>query len=103
MRHIPKPRFRSVFSTLGLVAFAFSSIACAAEQGPECKAFVVCVSEFDTLRQTETNVDRFLPEGACWGGEKGAAVCEAACRRGIVLLHQQEAALTCKTARGGAL
>ena len=71
-------------------------VACGrAEQGPECKAFVECVAAVDVLRSTTTNVDRFVPDGACWGGAKGAAVCESACRRGVVLLHQQEPQLVC--------
>ncbi len=92
------PRFffaasASVLSTL--------FVACGgAEQGPECKAFVECVVAVDVLRSTQTNVDRFLPDGACWSGRKGAAVCESACRRGVVLLHEQEPKLTCN--EGGA-
>ncbi len=76
-------------------------VACGgAEQGPECKAFVECVAAVDFLRSTQTNVERFLPDGACWDGPKGAAVCESACRRGVALLHEQEPELTCNT--GGA-
>lgn len=82
------------------VAFAGLSLlsGCgAAEQGPHCRAFVDCVAEFDGLRGTQTNVDRFLPAGSCWEGEKGAAVCENACRRGVPVLKQQEPALLCET------
>ncbi len=65
------------------------------EQGPECKAYLACVEEFDALRGTKTNVDRFLPEGACWGGDKGAEVCESSCRRGVPVLRAQEPRLAC--------
>lgn len=100
---VRQTHLRGIIGRIGFVVSVLLGFGCGAEQGPECKAFVVCVEELDSLRNTETNVDRFLPGGACWGGEKGAAVCEAACRRGVVLLHQQEASLTCKTARGGTL
>jgi hypothetical protein len=71
------------------------------EQGPDCRAFVACVQELDTLRSTRTNVDRFLPAGACWEGSKGAAVCESACRRGIPVLRTQEPRLSCASAASG--
>ncbi|MBK6697267.1 MAG: hypothetical protein IPG50_34525 [Myxococcales bacterium] len=70
------------------------------EQGPECRAFVACVKEADTVRGTVTNVDRFLPSGACWGGEKGAAVCESACRRGVPVLRAQEPRVACASGEG---
>lgn len=97
------PKMGRMVSSVAGVALLLTCAACGAEQGPECKAFVACVEEFDTLRNTDTNVDRFLPDGACWNGDKGAAVCELACRRGVILLHQQENRLTCKTARGDTL
>lgn len=81
-----------------MAAFFLLATGCSAEQGPECKAFVACVAELDGIRSTQTNVDRFLPDGACWNVEKGAAVCESACRRGMSLLHEQEPSLTCKGA-----
>ena len=66
------------------------------EQGPECRAFVACVGAADAERGTQTNVDRFLPDGACWDGVKGAAVCESSCRRGIPVLRKQEPNITCE-------
>jgi hypothetical protein len=91
----------SFFLAVSAAALSTLLVACGrAEQGPECKAFVECVAAVDVLRSTQTNVDRFLPDGACWGGQKGAAVCESACRRGVVLLHEQEPQLTCN--QGGA-
>lgn len=89
-------QLRRFFIAASASAMPALLVACAgAEQGPECKAFVECVAAVDVLRSTQTNVDRFLPDGACWGGKKGAAVCESACRRGVVLLHEQEPRLTC--------
>jgi hypothetical protein len=65
------------------------------EQGPHCRAFIACVADYDEMRGTRTNVDRFLPGGSCWEGEKGAEVCENACRRGIPVLRQQQPELAC--------
>lgn len=67
-----------------------------AEQGPQCRAYIECVRQADAERDTVTNVDRFLSDGACWDGTKGAAVCESACRRGIPVLRGQEPAITCE-------
>lgn len=93
--------FRRAIRAISAVAAWTLLVACRrAEQGPECKAFVECVAALDVLRSTQTNVDRFLPDGACWNGRKGAAVCESACRRGVALLHEQEPELTCH--EGGA-
>ncbi len=66
-----------------------------AEQGPECRAFLACVAKLDALKSTQTNVSRFLPEGACWGSDKSARVCESSCRRGVVQLLSQEPLLSC--------
>ena len=68
---------------------------CGAEQGPECRAFVACVAKLDAVKLTQTNVSRFLPEGACWGSDKSARVCESSCRRGVVQLLVQEPLLSC--------
>lgn len=89
-------QLRRFFLAVSAVAQSTLLVACGrAEQGPECEAFVECVTAVDVLRSTTTNVDRFLPDGACWGGTKGAEVCESACRRGVVLLLQQEPQLVC--------
>ncbi len=89
-------QFRRFFIAVSACALPTLLGACGrAEQGPECKAFIACVAALDVLRSTQTNVDRFLPDGACWGGPKGAAVCESSCRRGVLLLHEQEPQLTC--------
>lgn len=82
--------------SLAATFWALLCASCGAEQGPECKAFVSCVGELDVLHGTHTNVDRFLPEGACWGSDKGAEVCESACRRGIPRLREQEPQLSCQ-------
>lgn len=68
---------------------------CGAEQGPECRAFVACVAKLDAVKLTQTNVSRFLPEGACWGSDKSAQVCESSCRRGVIQLLAQEPLLAC--------
>ena len=93
--------FRWNLLAISALAVCTLPVACGgAEPGPECQAFVECVAAVDVLRSTQTNVDRFLPDGACWSGPKGAAVCESSCRRGVVLLHEQEPQLTCN--EGGA-
>jgi hypothetical protein len=69
-----------------------------AEQGPHCRAYVDCVRQADAQRGSVTNVDRFLADGACWDGVKGAAVCESSCRRGIPVLQKQEPAIACEAA-----
>lgn len=71
------------------------SLGCGTEQGPECRAFVACVAKLDSLKSTQTNVARFSPEGACWGSDKSARVCESACRRGVGQLLSQEPLLAC--------
>lgn len=89
-------QLRRVFIAGSASALSMLLVACGrVEQGPECEAFVECVAALDVLRSTRTNVDRFLPDGACWGGAKGGAVCESSCRRGVVLLREQEPELTC--------
>jgi hypothetical protein len=80
---------------VSLTATALISGCAEAEQGPHCRAYVECVRQADAERDTVTNVDRFLPDGACWDGTKGAAVCESSCRRGIPVLRGQEPAITC--------
>jgi hypothetical protein len=66
------------------------------EPGRFCNAYVDCVRGFDTERGTTTNVDRFVDGGACWDGQKGADVCEMACKRGIPVLTRQEPTLDCE-------
>lgn len=79
-----------------LFAFCISILSgCGAEQGPDCRAFVACVAKLDALKSTQTNVSRFLPQGACWGSEKSAQVCESSCRRGVAQLLIQEPLLSC--------
>ncbi len=92
---MPIPFRRSFDAILASAVVTLVAACGGAEQGPECKAFVECVAALDALRSTQTNVDRFLPDGACWNGTKGAGVCESSCRRGVVLLHEQEPQLTC--------
>ncbi len=100
MVRMPAPFRRTILAISAAALWMLLGACRGAEQGPECKAFVECVGALDVLRSTQTNVDRFLPDGACWKGPKGAAVCESACRRGVALLHEQEPALTCN--KGGA-
>ena len=90
----------SVQTWLG-VAFALAATSACSDvaQGPECRAFVACVKEADVRRGTVTNVDRFLPDGACWNGSKGAEVCENACRRGVPVLRRQESVACVTEAR----
>ena len=89
-------RVSSIPTWLGVALALAAAPACSdVEQGPGCRAFVACVKEADALRGTATNVDRFLPDGACWNGSKGAAVCESACRRGVPVLRAQESRLAC--------
>jgi hypothetical protein len=87
---------RTLPTWVGVALALAAAPACAnVEQGPECRAFVACVKEADALWGTDTNVERFLPNGACWNGSKGAAVCEDACRRGVPVLRAQESRLAC--------
>lgn len=72
-----------------------AATGCGAAQGPDCRAFVACVAKLDALKLTQTNVSRFLPEGACWGSDKSAQVCESSCRRGVIQLLAQEPLLSC--------
>jgi hypothetical protein len=56
-------------------------------QSASCQAYAACVAARDAARGTTTNVDRFLADGACWGTAEGAAACDGACTRGLVVLR----------------
>jgi hypothetical protein len=64
-------------------------VACTGAQPPSdsCRIYTACVAARDAVRDTTTNVDRFLVDGACWGTEEGAAACDGACARGLEVLR----------------
>jgi hypothetical protein len=55
-------------------------------QRAACGDFVACVQARDMERGTTTNLTRFEPDGACWGGDEGADLCETACINGLEFL-----------------
>lgn len=73
----------------GLILLLFSwGWGCGAPQpqSEACRRFVACVRALDAQRGRSTNVDRFLPGGACWGGVAGARLCTEGCERGLPIL-----------------
>lgn len=52
-------------------------------QTPGCAAYVACVQAVDATTAATTNLDRFLPGGACWvNGETGES-CTTGCERAL--------------------
>jgi hypothetical protein len=70
---------RAVSIGLGLLA----ATACGVEQSASCAHFVRCVQARDAQQGAQTNVDRFLVDGKCWGAEELAAQCDRGCQRGL--------------------
>lgn len=60
------------------------------EQSASCAAYVSCVEARDLALGQSTNLDRFLPGGACWGGAEGGALCDRACTNGLDWLQANE-------------
>jgi hypothetical protein len=53
------------------------------EQTPGCAAYVACMRALDATTASTTNLDRFVPGGACWvNGETGAG-CATGCERAL--------------------
>ena len=64
------------------------AIACAnPKQSAECAQYVSCVRAFDAKEDVTTNAKRFEPDGACWGGVEGAALCTRACAGGLEYIN----------------
>lgn len=74
----------------------FCTLGCGpVEQTGSCRSFVACVEELDVARGTSTDAERYLPDGACWGGEKIAELCDRSCIKGLTLLGTQQPSLGC--------
>jgi hypothetical protein len=73
---------------VGLVASA--AIACGVTRAPapSCVDYVACVQARDAARGATTDVERFLPDGACWtSAQEAADACAEACARGLDVLR----------------
>lgn len=57
-----------------------------AEQSPQCARYVECVRARDVALGIQTDVERFLPGGACWGGFEGGELCTNGCENGLAFL-----------------
>ena len=67
-----------------LMCLSSTIIGCAdPKQSSECAQYVSCVRAMDESEGVTTNAARFEPEGACWGGPEGAALCTRACSGGL--------------------
>lgn len=60
---------------------------------PACGAYVDCVRALDASEGVATDVERYLPEGACWGGDELADLCERSCENGLTWLRTHAADL----------
>lgn len=54
-----------------------------AEQTVACQQYVSCVRAMDQAESRVSNLERFEPNGACWGGPEGATLCDRSCERGL--------------------
>lgn len=59
-------------------------------QSVECKTYVACVRALDLAQGRTTNMNRFLPDGVCWGNAPTGELCETGCRRGVEWLRAHE-------------
>ncbi|TNE85254.1 MAG: hypothetical protein EP330_26365 [Deltaproteobacteria bacterium] len=66
---------------------------CAPEVEPSaaCEAYVTCLGARDLARDRNTDVERFVAGGACWGSHEAAEFCTGACERGLDWLREAEA------------
>ena len=73
----------------GLLLAALASTGCggAVAQTAGCRDFVSCVQALDARDGETTDVARYVPGGACWGGEVGAKLCDDSCIRGLARLR----------------
>ncbi|MEQ1506582.1 MAG: hypothetical protein ABMB14_30415 [Myxococcota bacterium] len=73
----------------------FVSCSLPVDPRPSCARYVACVEARDARDGSTTDVDRFAPDGACWGGEAGADLCDRACTAGLAWLADREPDLGC--------
>jgi hypothetical protein len=52
-------------------------------QTEACADWVACVQARDAAQGQSTNLERFEADGACWGGDEGAALCDRGCLAGL--------------------
>lgn len=60
------------------------------EQSAACEQYVSCLDARDAELGLQTNTLRFEPNGACWGGAEGAALCDRACDNGLQWLQEAD-------------
>jgi hypothetical protein len=76
----------------GIVVLLFVS-ACESDtsQTESCVQYIQCMEARDALSGITTNVDRYLPEGSCWGGiEAGRDLCDRSCVAGLKFLQDRD-------------
>lgn len=67
-----------------LLLIPLASCRAEVEQSPACARYAACIRALDDAAGRETDLDRFDPGGACWGGsDVGATLCDRACTRGL--------------------
>ena len=67
-----------------LISLTLWTVGCAeVEQSSSCATYVACIQAKDDVDGVETDLDRFEPDGACWGSPEGASLCDRACVNGL--------------------
>jgi hypothetical protein len=60
-------------------------------QTESCAHYVRCMEARDALLGITTNIDRFLPEGTCWGDiTAGQELCDRSCEAGLKYLQDRD-------------
>ncbi len=67
-------------------------------QSPSCATYVACMRALDADAGTTTNLDRFLPGGACWVNSVTGDGCATGCQRGVAWLQARQAPLPAECA-----
>lgn len=68
------------------------------EQSPGCATYVACLRALDADAGTTTNLDRFVPGGACWVNGVTGEGCATGCERALTRLKERTPALPAECA-----
>ena len=60
-------------------------------QTESCAHYVQCLEARDAILGITTNIDRYKPEGVCWGGiTAGQELCDRSCEAGLKYLQERD-------------
>ena len=80
---------RFFFGIIGLVFLGACEVD--TSQTESCAHYVRCMEARDAVMGITTNVDRYLPEGVCWGGiTAGQELCHHSCEAGLKFLQERD-------------